>query len=59
MARNTTEWPSTRWPIHKIMPSDVCKGNRGTLEMGPRYDFHEFGCHLGNDGLNQMSQILL
>ena len=51
MARETTKWPSTRWPITKIMSSDGCNGNRAPLEMGPWYDFREFGCHLGNVGL--------
>ena len=50
MARETTKWPSTRWPITKIMSSDGCNGNRVPLEMGPWYDFREFGCHLGNVG---------
>ena len=27
-----------------------CNGNRVPLEMGPWYDFREFGCHLGNVG---------
>ena len=54
MARETTKWPSTRWPITKIMSSDGCKGNRIPLEIGPWYHFHEFGCHLGNVGLNAM-----
>ena len=52
MARETTKWPSTRWPITKIMSSDGCNGNRVPLEMGPWYDFREFGCHLGNVGFN-------
>ncbi|MDP7097454.1 MAG: hypothetical protein QF511_02860, partial [Rhodospirillales bacterium] len=47
----TTKWPSTRWPITKIMSSDGCKGDTVPLEMGPWYDFHEVGCHLGNVGL--------
>ena len=51
MARETTKWPSTLWPITKIMSSDGCNGNRVPLEMGPWYDFREFGCHLGNVGL--------
>ena len=51
MARETTKWPSTRWPITKIMSSDGCNGNRVHLEMGPWYDFREFGCHLGNVGI--------
>ena len=54
MARETTKWPSTRWPITKIMSSDGCNGNRVPLEMGPWYDFREFGCHLGNVGKNHM-----
>ena len=48
--KKTTKWPSTRWPITKIMSSDGCNGNRVPLEMGPWYDFREFGCHLGNVG---------
>ena len=55
MARETTKWPSTRWPITKIMSSDGCNGNRVPLEMGPWYDFREFGCHLGNVGLARPS----
>ena len=55
MARETTKWPSTRWPITKIMSSDGCNGNRVPLEMGPWYDFREFGCHLGNVGLDAMT----
>ena len=31
--------------------ADCCNGNRVPLEMGPWYDFREFGCHLGNVGL--------
>ena len=27
MTRETTKWPSTRWPITKIMSSDGCKGD--------------------------------
>ena len=50
MARETTKWPATRWPITTIMSSDGCNGNRVPLEMGPWYDFSEFGCHLGNVG---------
>jgi len=51
MARETTKWPSTRWPITKNMSSDSCNGSRVPLAMGPLYNFHEFGCHLGNVGL--------
>ena len=50
MARETTKWPSTRWPITKIMSSDGCNGNRVPMEMGPWHDFREFGCHLENVG---------
>ena len=50
MARETTKWPSTRWPITKIMSSDGCNGNRVPLEMGPWYDFREFGWYMGNVG---------
>jgi hypothetical protein len=32
------------------MSSDGCKGDTVPLEMGPWYDFHEVGCHLGNVG---------
>ena len=45
-----TEWPSKRGPITKIMPSDGCKGDTVPLAVGKWYDFHEFGCHLGNVG---------
>ncbi len=48
MARKITEWPSKRRPITKIMPSDGCKGDTIPLAVGKCYDFHEFGCHLGN-----------
>ena len=41
MARETTKWPATRWPITKIMSSDGCNGNRVPLEMGQWYDFRE------------------
>ena len=57
MARETTKWPSTRWPITKIMSSDGCNGNRVPLEMGPWYDFREFGCHLGNVGYSAQVPI--
>ena len=53
MARETTKWPSSadgRFGPIKIMSSDGCNGNRVPLELGPWYDFREFGCHLGNVG---------
>ncbi len=37
-------------PIAKIMPSDGCKGDTIPLAVEKWYDFHEFGCHLGNVG---------
>ena len=48
MAGNLAKWPSKREPVTKIMPSDGCKGDTVPLAMGQWYDFHEFGCHLGN-----------
>ena len=51
MARQVTEWPSKRGPITKIIPTDGCKGDISPLAVGKWYDFHEFGCHLGNLGL--------
>ncbi len=50
MARKMTDWLSKRGPITKIMPSDGCKGDTVTLAVGRGYNFHEFGCHLGNIG---------
>ncbi len=50
MARKMTEWPSKRGSIAKIMPSDGCKGNTVPLAVGKWYEFHEFGCYLGNVG---------
>ena len=52
MARKMNEWPSKRGPITKIMPSDGCKGDTVPLVVGRWYNFHEFGCHLGNVGLS-------
>ncbi len=51
MTRKMTEWPSKRGPITKIMPSDRCKRDTVPLAVDQWYDFHEFGCHLGNVGL--------
>ncbi len=50
MTRKMTEWPSTRGPITKLMPSDGFKGDTVPLAVDQWYDFHEFGCHLGNVG---------
>ena len=51
MARKMTEWPSKRGPITKIMPSDGCIGDTVPLAVGKWYEFHEFGWHMGNVGL--------
>ena len=48
MARKMTEWHSKRAPITKIMLSGGGKGDTAPLALGLWYDFHEFGCHLGN-----------
>jgi hypothetical protein len=53
MARKMTEWPSKQGPISKIMPSDGCKGDTVPLAVDQWYDSHEFGCHLGNVGVEQ------
>ena len=42
--------PSKPGPISKIRPSDGCKGDGVLLAVDQWYDFHEFGCHLGNVG---------
>ncbi len=34
----------------QIMLSDGCKGDAVLLAVDQWYDFHEFGCHLGNVG---------
>ena len=52
MAENLDKWPSERGPISKIMPSDGCGRDTVPLAVGRWYDFHGFGCHLGNVGLN-------
>ncbi len=57
MAEIMGNWPSNRGPISKIMPSDGCKGDTIPLAVGKWYDFHEFGCHLGNVGLTDIPQI--
>ena len=46
MARETTKWHSTRWPITKIMSSDGCNGNRVPLEMGPWSQYTTRSCWL-------------
>ena len=50
MTTKLVEWPSKRGPITKIMHPEVYKGDNISLVVGKWYDFHEFGCHLGNVG---------
>ena len=51
MAENLVKWPSGRGPISKIRPSDGCGRDTVPLAVVRWYDFHGFGCHLGNVGL--------
>ena len=53
MARKMTEWPSKCGPITKIMQSDGCKRDTVPVAVGQLYNFYEFGCHLGNVGLEE------
>ena len=46
-----------REPITKILPSDGCKGGTVLLAVGQWYDFHVFGCHLGNVGLYMILRL--
>ncbi len=50
MVENLGEWPFKRGPISKIGPSDGCGRDAIPLAVDQWYDFHEFGCHLGNVG---------
>ncbi len=52
MAENLGKWRSGRGPISKIRPSDGCGRDAVPLAVERWYDFHEFGCHLGNVGYN-------
>ncbi len=51
MAKNLGTWPSKRGPIANFVPSDVYKRDAVPLAVERWYDFHAFGCHLGNVGL--------
>ncbi len=44
------EWPSTRGPVAKIMPSDGCKGGTVPMAAGKWYYYHGFGWYPGNVG---------
>ncbi len=50
MAEYLGKWPFKRGPISKIKPSDGCGRDAVHLAVDQWYDFHEFGCHLGNVG---------
>ena len=50
-----TEWPSKRGRITKIVPSDGCGRDAVPLVVERWYDFHGFGCHLGNVGYVNVS----
>ena len=50
MAVNLGRWPSGRGPISKIRLSDGCGRDTVPLAVDQWYDFHGFGCHLGNVG---------
>ncbi len=56
MAENLDKWPSKRGSISKIMPSDGCTGDRVPSAVGRWYNFHEFGCHLGDVGQRRWLQ---
>ncbi len=58
MAENLAKWPSKRGPIAKIRPSDGCGRDAVPLAVGRWYDFHEFGCHLGNVGLEDIAALI-
>ena len=50
MAENLGRWPSGRGTISKIRLSDGCGRDTVPLAVDQWYDFHGFGCHLGNVG---------
>ena len=54
MARIMAEWHPKHGPVTNIMLLDGVKGNTDPLALVLCYDFHEFGCHLGNVGENQL-----
>ncbi len=58
MAENLGKWPSKRGPISKIRPSDGCGRDAGPSAVERRYDFPEFGGHLGNVGLLFLAEKL-
>jgi hypothetical protein len=52
MARKMTEWPSEQRPFKKIRTSYGCNGDGIPLAVDRWYNFHEFGCHMGNVGID-------
>ncbi len=56
MAENQGKWPSKRGPISKIRTSDGCGRDAVPLVVERWYDFHGFGCHLGNVGRDQQQK---
>ncbi len=50
MARKMAEWHPKHRPNTKIMLPDGVKGDTAPLALGLWYDFHGFGCYLGNVG---------
>jgi len=59
MAEKLAKWSSKRGLISKIRPSDDCKGDTVPLAVGPWYNFHSVGCHLGNVGYRSLTTRLL
>ena len=47
------KWPSAHGQPTKIRLPDGCKRDAVHLAVDQWYDFHEFGCHLGNVGYNR------
>ena len=52
MVEKLGKWPSGRGPLPRIRLSDGCGRDAVPLAVDQWYDFHEFGCHLGNVGQN-------
>ena len=52
MPTNLAETVPEQGTIIKIRLSDGCGRNAVPLAVDQWYDFHEFGCHLGNVGLS-------
>jgi len=52
-------WPSAHGQPTKIGPSDGCKGEAVHLAVDQWYDFHGFGCHLGNVGLEALAKGII